>query len=202
MFGQIAQTTAGKVDLKNAGQIVECRQVDCADRQVLFFGDDPKKREVLKPAEKEQIPALHAAGLDFMTFWKMDAHLDLRYLYSNNIQAMLRTYGVEAARESIILEIQNVFGLYGIKIDFRHLSLIADFMTFNGRYQPLTRCGRIAESISPLCKMSFETASRFIVEAASLGQTDTLETPSARICLGLPVKLGTGSFDLLQKLEV
>uniref|UniRef100_A0A7N0T457 DNA-directed RNA polymerase subunit n=1 Tax=Kalanchoe fedtschenkoi TaxID=63787 RepID=A0A7N0T457_KALFE len=202
LLAQIAQTTAGKIDLKNAGQIVECRPVNCADRQVLYFGEDPKKREALTPAVKEKMPALHAAGLDFATFWKMDADLDLRYLYSNNIQAVLRTYGVEAARESIILEIQNVFGLYGIKIDYRHLCLIADFMTFNGEYQPLSRSGRIAESISPFSKMSFETASRFIVEAASMGQTDTLETPSSRICLGMLVKLGTGSFDLLQKFEV
>ena len=50
--------------------------------------------------------------------------------------------------------------------------------------------------------MSFETASKFIVEAASHGETDELESPSARVILGLPVKVGTGSFDVMQKLEI
>ena len=50
--------------------------------------------------------------------------------------------------------------------------------------------------------MSFETASKFIVEAACHGQTDELESPSARIILGLPVKVGTGCFDVMQKVEV
>ncbi|XP_024984043.1 uncharacterized protein LOC112519960 [Cynara cardunculus var. scolymus] len=42
---------------------------------------------------------------------------------------MLNTYGVEAARTSIILEMKNVFGSYGLEIDYKHLSLIADYMT-------------------------------------------------------------------------
>lgn len=50
--------------------------------------------------------------------------------------------------------------------------------------------------------MSFETASKFIVEAASHGMMDNLETPTARICLGLPVKVGTGSMELMQKLDI
>ena len=66
----------------------------------------------------------------------------------------------------------------------------------------MSRHGGIAGSISPFLKMSFETASKFIVEAASHEMTDNLESPSARICLGLPVKMGTGCFDLMQKLEI
>jgi hypothetical protein len=36
--------------------------------------------------------------------------------------------GVEAARQSIVNEIGAVFNVYGISIDTRHLSLIADYM--------------------------------------------------------------------------
>lgn len=115
---------------------------------------------------------------------------------------MLNTYGVEAARETIIREINNVFKSYGISVNIRHLTLIADFMTHTGGYRPMNRLGGIADSISPFSKMSFETASKFIVQAAYHGQVDDLETPSARICLGLPVKGGTGSFDLMQKVEI
>ncbi|KAJ6741854.1 DNA-DIRECTED RNA polymerase [Salix viminalis] len=106
----------------------------------------------------------------------MQDHLDVRYMYSNSIHAMLNAYGVEAARETIIREIKHVFNSYGISVNTRHLSLIADYMT--------------------------HTASKFIVEAALHGEVDNLEAPSARVCLGLPVKMGTGSFDLMQKLEI
>ncbi|GMY21727.1 DNA-directed RNA polymerase I subunit 1 [Fagus crenata] len=153
-------------------------------------------------AEKEKIPALQATGVDFGTFWQFQDVLDVRYVYSNSIHAMLTTYGVEAARATIIREIQHVFGSYGISVNMRHLTLIADYMTHSGGYRPMNRQGGIAESVSPFCKMSFETASKFIVEAACHGQTDELESPSARIILGLPVKVGTGCFDVMQKVEV
>eukprot|EP00257_Ricinus_communis_P020216 XP_015579396.1 DNA-directed RNA polymerase I subunit 1 [Ricinus communis] len=202
LLAEIAQKTAKKVYIQNPGKIEQCRVTDCKESQVIYYGKDPKERVDLKPDVKEKVPALHATGVDFNTFWKMQDHLDVRYIYSNNIHAMLKTYGVEAARETIIREINHVFKSYGIAVSNRHLSLIADFMTHTGGYRPMSRMGGIAESISPFSKMSFETASKFIVEAALHGEIDNLETPSARICLGLPVKMGTGSFDLMQKLEI
>ncbi|KVI00802.1 DNA-directed RNA pol I, largest subunit [Cynara cardunculus var. scolymus] len=62
----------------------------------------------------------------------MEEDLDVDHVYSNNIYVMLNTYGVEAARTSIILEMKNVFGSYGLEIDYKHLSLIADYMTHSG----------------------------------------------------------------------
>ena len=169
---------------------------------MIYYGQNPKDRKDIPLAEKEKIPALQATGVDFGTFWQFQDVLDVRYVYSNSIHAVLTTYGVEAARATIIREIQNVFGSYGISVNMRHLTLIADYMTHSGGYRPMNRQGGIAESVSPFCKMSFETASKFIVEAACHGQTDELESPSARIILGLPVKLGTGCFDVMQNVEV
>lgn len=188
--------------IQNPGKIEQCRVTDCKESQVIYFGKDPKKRVDVEPNKKQKIPALQTTGVDFNAFWKMQDDLDIRYIYSNSIHAMLKTYGVEAARETIIREVNHVFKSYGISVNTRHLTLIADFMTHSGDYRPMSRLGGIAESVSPFSKMSFETASKFIVEAALHGETDNLETPSARICLGLPVKVGTGSFDLMQKLEI
>ena len=44
-----------------------------------------------------------------------------------SIQVLL-TYGVEAARGLIIDQLKQVFDVYGITVDFHHLSLIADYM--------------------------------------------------------------------------
>ncbi|KAH0972017.1 hypothetical protein GBA52_024173 [Prunus armeniaca] len=202
LLSQIAQKTAQKVYIQRSGKVADCKQITCDENQVLCFGKDPENKQSFSSKEKKEMPALQTTGIDFGTFWQLQDVLDVRYIYSNNIHAMLNTYGVEAARETIIREINNVFKSYGISVNIRHLTLIADFMTHAGGYRPLNRFGGIVESISPFNKMTFETASKFIVEAAYHGQVDRLETPSARICLGLPVNVGTGCFDLMHKMEV
>jgi DNA-directed RNA polymerase I subunit RPA1 len=57
-----------------------------------------------------------------------DELVDLDRLASNDIYAILQTYGVEAARRAIIDEMSGVFGAYGIGVDYRHLTVIADYM--------------------------------------------------------------------------
>ncbi|KAF5726829.1 DNA-directed RNA polymerase I subunit rpa1 [Tripterygium wilfordii] len=202
LLAQIAERTAERVYIQRYGKIDKCRVTNCKENQVIYYGKNPKRRNDVSSEEKEKIPALHTTGVDFKALWQMQDHLDVRYLYSNSIHAMLNTYGVEAARETIIREVMHVFGSYGISVNIRHLTLIADYMTHSGGYRPMNRHGAIKDSISPFIKMSFETASKFFVEAAYLGERDNLDTPSARICLGLPVKLGTGSFELMQKVEI
>lgn len=199
---QVAQKTAQKVYIQNYGRIERCTVANCGDPQVVYHGDKPKEREEVSNEEKKAWPALHASGVDFSDIWEFQDKLDVRYLYSNSIHDMLNTFGVEAARETIIREINHVFKSYGISVSNRHLNLIADYMTFSGGYRPMSRMGGIAESTSPFCRMTFETATKFIVQAATYGEVDWLETPSARICLGLPALSGTGGFDLLQRIEV
>jgi hypothetical protein len=63
----------------------------------------------------------------------LETPLDLRRLHTNDIAAILRTYGVEAARAAIVREVRTVFDVYGIAVDTRHLMLIADYMTYSER---------------------------------------------------------------------
>ncbi|CAH9125930.1 unnamed protein product [Cuscuta epithymum] len=207
LLAQVVQKTAKKVFIRSSGKIHQCRMVkyEVDENTVLWDGEKSDEVKRFQDDDSKDAPlywALKAGGVDFGAFWEMQDKLDVNRIYSNNIYAMLRTYGVEAARATIIKEVKTVFGIYGVEIDYRHLSLIADSMTQTGGYQSMSRHGRMADSLSPFLKMSFETASKFIVEAASHGMTDHLETPSSRICMGLPVKVGTGCFDLMQKLEI
>ncbi|XWS53420.1 hypothetical protein CRYUN_Cryun10bG0000300 [Craigia yunnanensis] len=114
LLAQIAEKTAKKID--------HCQVIDCSENQVFYYWEDPKKRK--SPSDKDQIPALHTAGVDFGAFWKMEDNLDVRYLYSNNIHAMLNTYGVESAKDTIISGISHVFSSYGIAVNDRHLTVI------------------------------------------------------------------------------
>lgn len=51
---------------------------------------------------------------------------------SNHVYGVLQTYGVEAARQALVNEVKGVFDVYHIGVDQRHLSLVADYMTFEG----------------------------------------------------------------------
>uniref|UniRef100_A0A5F8GSU8 DNA-directed RNA polymerase subunit n=1 Tax=Monodelphis domestica TaxID=13616 RepID=A0A5F8GSU8_MONDO len=126
--------------------------------------------------------------------------LDLRRLYSNDIHAMASTYGIEAALRVIEKEIKDVFAVYGIAVDPRHLSLVADYMCFEGVYKPLNRFG-IQSNSSPLQQMTFETSFKFLKEATMMGAHDELRSPSACLVVGKVVKGGTGLFDLKQPLR-
>jgi DNA-directed RNA polymerase I subunit RPA1 len=50
--------------------------------------------------------------------------------------------------------------------------------------------------------MSFETTMTFLTDAAMKGRSDTLDSPSARIVTGRPIRTGTGMVDILQSLRM
>ena len=125
-----------------------------------------------------------------------EPYVDFDALTCNDISAMLRTYGVEAARATIIQEVTGVFGVYGIDIEPHHLSLIADFMTAGGGYRAMNRTAMMDHS-SPYLQMSFETTATFLTNAAQASASDDLTNPSASIVVGQPVKVGTNSFDVM-----
>ena len=99
---------------------------------------------------------------------------------------------------SIADQIRGVFAVYGISVDPRHLSLIADFMTYDGEYKPMNRIG-MADISSTFLQMSFESTSVFMVDAAMHKRNDPMMSPSANIVLGTPIRHGTGAFDCIAK---
>ncbi|XP_030306303.1 DNA-directed RNA polymerase I subunit RPA1 isoform X2 [Calypte anna] len=150
-----------------------------------------------KQGEKELI--LHTEGINLAELFRYSDILDLNRLYSNDIHAMANNYGIESALRVIIKEIKDVFAVYGIEVDPRHLSLVADYMCFEGFYKPLNRLG-IQSNSSPLQQMTFETSYKFLKEATMMGAHDELRSPSACLVVGKVVKGGTGLFDLKQPL--
>jgi DNA-directed RNA polymerase I subunit RPA1 len=127
--------------------------------------------------------------------WRRGTCLNVNSIRTNNIHTMLDTYGVEAARATIVNEVNAVFAVYGIEVDARHMSLVADTMTQGGGYCAMNRMG-LRPNASPLLKMSFETTFEFLRNATVSGDYDPMDSASSRIVLGQPALGGTGSFDL------
>ena len=115
---------------------------------------------------------------------------------TNDIGAMLRLYGVEAARSTIIAELQGVFKAHSIDVDVRHLTLVADYMTKSGGYTPFSRHG-MKDEPEVFKKMSFETTLGLLRDAVLDGEVEELRGPSARITVGRPIRGGTGMCDIL-----
>ncbi|TFY55951.1 hypothetical protein EVG20_g9124 [Dentipellis fragilis] len=142
-------------------------------------------------------------GSNFKGLWEFATGehrmIDENNIRSNDIYAILCTYGVEMARAAIVQEVSGVFNVYNIDVDIRHLELIADYMTFEGGYKPFNRKG-ISMHPSPLLKASFETTAAFLSEATLYGDFDDLRTPSSNLVLGRPSLSGTGVFDIVSPL--
>jgi len=145
-------------------------------------------------------PRVQTDGINFVGAWEHSDLIDVNAITTNDVAAMLTTYGVEAARATIMREVQAVFSAYGIGVDPRHLYLIADFMTHQGGYRAMNRMG-IESAVSPFLKMSFETAAHFLTDATLKGSKDDLKSPSARLCVGRVVELGTGVVELVHNMR-
>uniref|UniRef100_M3ZP94 DNA-directed RNA polymerase subunit n=1 Tax=Xiphophorus maculatus TaxID=8083 RepID=M3ZP94_XIPMA len=151
-----------------------------------------------KSGEKQTV--LNTEGINMHEIFKYNDILDVNKLYSNEVHAMASTYGIEVALKVIEKEIKDVFAVYGIEVDPRHLSLVADYMCFEGVYKPLNRHAIMSNS-SPLQQMTFETSFKFLKQATMLGSRDQLVSPSACLVVGKVVKGGTGLFELKQPLQ-
>ncbi|KAK5464617.1 hypothetical protein LTS15_001179 [Exophiala xenobiotica] len=147
--------------------------------------------------ETKKEPVITTEGVNLLAMRDYQDQIKPHSLYTNSVHDMLKLYGVEAARMTIIKEIDGVFKGHGISVDPRHLNLIADAMTQSGSYQPFSRHGLIKEGGSVLAKMSFETVMGFLKDAVLYGETDPLLGPSARIVAGRRGNIGTGSFDVV-----
>lgn len=196
-----------KVDLKNNCIYLPALRVDPAARPLLMVGlveraasatlirSRPKIDQGFINEEDGRGRCLQTAGVNFSEIWTLD-NVDHNRLTSNDIWEIRLAYGVEAARNNIVEQIKAVFRPYGISVDHRHLTLIADYMTFDGGYKAMNR-GGMADISSPFLQMSFETTANFMTEAALHGRKELLMSPSASIVVGRPIRHGTGAFDLL-----
>jgi len=105
--------------------------------------------------------------------------------------------GVEAAREAIVRELEDIVASNASYVDRSHLELVADELTRTGRYVPVTRYTMAAHDSDVLLGATFECQGNAFVTAAVNGSRSTLTSPSASIMLGQQLRtIGTGLVDV------
>ncbi|EDU41334.1 DNA-directed RNA polymerase I subunit RPA1 [Pyrenophora tritici-repentis Pt-1C-BFP] len=154
-------------------------------------------------AKSKDVPenVINTEGSNLIAMREYGHIIDVNRTLTNDIAAMLRIYGVEAGRATIVREMHNVFSGHGISVDHRHLNLIADTMTKGGGFTPFSRIG-LKGNVSPFMKMSFETTVGFLKDAVLERDWDELKNPSARIVVGRLGGIGTGAFDVLAPVKI
>lgn len=118
---------------------------------------------------------------------------------SNDLHEVADILGIEAARATIIREIEKVTNSQGLDIDERHSMLIADAMTCTGAVKGITRMGIISQKSSILARASFETPVKQFVNATLKENKDELDSVIENIILNQPVPVGTGLPGLMVK---
>ena len=138
---------------------------------------------------------LAVEGTGLLDIMKIDG-IDYKHCKSNNINEIVETLGIEAARSAIIYELDYTFGENGVHIDKRHLDLTADLMTLKGTVYGFQRFGMIKMKDSVLLHSSFERTNDILFEAALHGKVDKLNGVTESIILGKTAPVGTGIFKL------
>ncbi|MHA2167760.1 MAG: DNA-directed RNA polymerase subunit A'', partial [Candidatus Hodarchaeales archaeon] len=116
---------------------------------------------------------------------------------TNNIEEILETLGVEAARQAVINEAQSVLKDQGLEVDIRHLLLVADMMCQNGIIRQIGRHGISGEKESVLAKAGFEVTVRHLLESAAYGKLDHLRGITENVIIGQIIPVGTGTVELI-----
>eukprot|EP01130_Rhizamoeba_saxonica_P005130 TRINITY_DN2059_c0_g1_i3.p1 TRINITY_DN2059_c0_g1~~TRINITY_DN2059_c0_g1_i3.p1 ORF type:complete len:1618 (-),score=436.10 TRINITY_DN2059_c0_g1_i3:130-4983(-) len=125
------------------------------------------------------------------------SEIDSTRTISNDIVEILNVLGIEAVRNSLLQELRKVISFDGSYVNYRHLSILADVMTYRGSLMAITRHGINRAGTGPLMRASFEETVDMLVEASAFAECDNLQGISENVMLANLAPLGTGSFDLL-----
>lgn len=111
--------------------------------------------------------------------------IDTTRTISNDVIEISKILGIEAARSTMIGEMNNVFDKYSIYVNARHMGILNNWMTSRGTIIPCNRNGvnRIP-SVSALRKASFEEMVEMLYEASIYSELDRLRGISEKIYLG------------------
>ena len=183
-------------DIKLKG-INNIKNIDIDEERIVKYNKDTGDINI----EKEII--VRTNGINFELLKNLKG-IDFTRTRTNDIDTILRLYGIEAARQILLSEITLAFISGGSSINHSHLSVLIDQMTFSGEIISIDRHGLSKIDLDPLARASFEKTMNHFVNAAIYNEKDYMNSVSSRIIMGRVIPGGTGCFELLldtKKLE-
>lgn len=158
-------------------------------------------RAVININEKNNKKELLVEGYGLKDVMTVDGVIGKKTV-TNHILEMNSVLGIEAARSSIVGEIDYTMSSHGMSVDPRHIQLLGDMMTFKGEVLGITRFGLSKMRDSVLQLASFEKTPDHLFDASVYMKTDQIEGVSECIILGQGMSIGTGAFKLVYPLQL
>ena len=148
----------------------------------------------------EDIWVLDTVGSNLKQILALD-NVDANKTYSNDIQEVFKTLGIEAARQCIFNEINEAFEANGNYINYHHLALLCDRMCATKKMVSVFRHGINNDDIGPIAKASFEETPEMFLRAARHAELDLMTGVSSNIMCGQEGYYGTGSFQIMLNID-
>jgi DNA-directed RNA polymerase subunit A" len=158
-------------------------------------GIDGIKRVIIRREPNEGY-VIYSEGSNFKKVLEIEG-VDPYRTTTNDIHAIARELGIEAARNMIIKEAHSTLQEQGLNVDMRHIMLVADVMTADGTVRAIGRHGVSGEKSSVLSRAAFEITVNHLLQASQKGEIDRLQGVAENIIVGQPVSLGTGAIKLV-----
>ena len=128
-------------------------------------------------------------------------YIDSTRTYSNDIPEVFDVLGIEAARQIIFDEFNEVMEFADVYINYHHLSLMVDHMAskISSKKQMISiyRTGVLEDDIGSLAKSTFEVQTEVFLDAARHGELDDMRGVSANVMCGQYGYYGTNAFNLV-----
>ena len=144
----------------------------------------------------KDIWVLDTVGTNLLEVLAQD-NINASLTFSNDIQEMFRTLGIEAARQCIYNELMEAISFDGTYINYHHMAMLADRMTSNIKMVSIFRHGINNDDIGPIAKASFEETPEMFLKAARHAELDLMTGVSSNVMCGQEGYFGTGSFQVL-----
>jgi len=116
---------------------------------------------------------------------------------SNHLCEVIEVLGIEAVRRTLMDELRVVISFDGSYVNYRHLAILCDTMTYRGHLMSITRHGINRTDKGPMMRCSFEETVDILLDAAAYAELDTLRGVSENIMVGRLAPAGTGDCSLL-----
>ena len=163
------------------------------------------KRGLLTPSDDGEEWVIKTEGTNLQGVIQIEGVDDTRSV-SNHIHEIEKLYGIEAARQMIIIEAQKVLEQQGLDVDLRHLLILSDLMCHSGSIQSIGRHGISGSKSSVFARAAFEVTVNQLLDAGLYGEEERLLGIPENVIVGQISPIGTGRvnvmFDLDANLEI
>ncbi len=145
--------------------------------------------------KKNDIWVLDTVGSNLLDVLGKD-YIDATRTFSNDVVEIHNVLGMEATRQTIYNEMSEVLEFDGSYINYHHMALLVDRMTFSHKIVSVFRHGINNDDIGPIAKASFEETPEMFLKAARHGELDLMKGVSANVMVGQEGYYGTSSFQV------